>query len=182
MESIVYAVVIPSFILTIISFVAEISEICERTAGKRAESAQKTADLAAEVADLSMENYRAGIYEVPYSEGDVPQKILETQKQCAEFYCVAAASVEVRTFFVKAKSICDKIVVGGYVLLLLSLALSPCVVQWLSIIKLNCITLWSLALLYLTLELKKELCDDVFEFLYKRAECRITKEVGTTQQ
>ena len=182
MASIVYAVVVPSFILSVISFVAEISDICEAKAGNRAKTARETAELAEEVVQLGMENYRAGIHEVPYVEGRVPTKLIETQEKCAEFYGMASASMDVRTFFVRLKRKCDIIAIGGYVILFLSLSLSPYIARWLSAVNLNCITLWSLALLYITLELKTEICERIFEWLYNRAKKRVDKSVEEHQR
>lgn len=181
MESIVYAVIIPSFVLTIISFVVEISTICEKKAGKRADSTEKAATLAGELADQIMENYQAGIYEVPYVEGAVPKRVLEAQEEGLGFYRATTASLRVKLFFAKVKWYCDRIVVLGYVVLLLSLSLSPYIVQWLSVVNLDCITLWSLALLYITLEPKEEICIGIFEFLYKRAEKRALKDEDAAQ-
>lgn len=182
MENIVYAVVIPSFILSAISFVAEISDICEVKAGKLAKTARETAELATKVVQRGMDNYRAGIHEMPYIEGRVPTDLFEAQEKCVEYYGVASASMDVKTFFVRVKKVCDITVVGGYVVLFLSLSLSPYIVRWLSSVNLNCITMWSLALLYITLELKTEICERIFGCLYKKARKRVDKSVEEHQR
>ena len=138
MTNIVYAVVVPSFILSVLSFVMEISTLCEAKAGKRAKSAKETAELADEVVELGMEHYKAGIYKVPYVEGHVPAKLVEAQETSAEFYGVASVASDVRSFFFKAKKVCDVVAVGGYLALFLSLSLSPYIARYLSVVNLNC--------------------------------------------
>lgn len=166
--NIIYAVVIPSFILSIISFVSEIAEKCEHNAKEGADLASKTADLSERLTNALMKNYEAGISDLPYIEGRVPKEVTDQQLKTIEHYKEATAYKNVQIFFVKCQNVCHTISVIGYVLLFLSLILSPYAVKLLSVIDLNCITLWSLTLLYFTLELKSEICAKLFDVLHKR--------------
>lgn len=182
MISIIYSVVIPSFVLSLISFVAEISLGCEEKAKEQAEAAKEVADLTNELADLKLELYQAGKYDVPYRPEYVPKEIHEKRQECLGHLNTALASADARLVFQKCKRICDRIMVAGYVILFLSLCFSPYIVKWLSAIDLNCITLWSLALLYLSLELKEEVCGWLFERLFKKYEKRAKEEIGHLEE
>ena len=180
--NIIYAVVIPSFLLSIISFVSEIAEKCEGNAKEGADLASKTADLSERLTKALMENYEAGISDLPYIEGRVPKQVTDQQLKTIEHYKEATAYKNVQTFFVKCKDVCQTISVIGYVLLFLSLILSPYAVKLLSVIDLNCITLWSLALLYFTLELKSEICAKIFDVLHKKYLKKVNKQVEGQEQ
>ena len=69
--------------------------------------------------------------------------------------------------FIKSKKIFDKIIFVGYTLLFVSLIFSPYFHGWISNINLNSLTLWSLTLLYITLELKAEFIARTYDFVYK---------------
>lgn len=181
MVNIVCSVVVPSFILSFMSFVSEISAYCDNVASRRANTAKEAADLAEETIALGMENYKAGIYEIPYEEGRVPTKFIEWQKQCIEFSNIATASVKVKQFLLKANKVCNYIVIAGYVLLFTSLFLSPYIVRLLSAVNLNCITLWSLTLLYVSLELKSEISYKIFCTLFNRAKKKADAEVNNAE-
>ena len=176
-ESIIYAVVIPSFILSLISFLSEISEKCEKDAGDLSNLEKKVSDLVEETADEKLKQYEAGNHEIPYVKGHIPADIYEAHQESLEYMKKAVVSQGVQLFCTRCKNLCDKITVGCYVLLVLSLSLSPYIARWLSFVNLNCITMWSLALLYVSLELKTEICAWIYNILRKRSEKRITEEV-----
>lgn len=166
--NIIYAVVIPSFLLSIISFVAEIAEKCEETAKKCAELAGQTANTSEKLVEAKMENYKAGIYEnKPYIEGLIPKTIMDEQIKTVEYYQDATALVYTQLFMFRCQKVFQRISVVGYVLLFLSLILSPYAVKLLSVIDLNCITLWSLTLLYFTLELKTDICNYLLNVVHR---------------
>lgn len=167
-ENIIYAVVVPSFLLSVISFVAEIAEKCESSADHVANLAYKSGNMSAELADLKKKNYDSGISNMPYVEGVVPKEITDHQEKAIEYLEDASAYKDVQIFFLKCQRVCQNISVAGYVLLFLSLILSPYAVKLLSAIDLNCITLWSLTILYLTLELKSDICSKLVSILHSR--------------
>lgn len=167
-ESIIYSVVIPSFILSLISFVTEISELCENDAEKLSDLEKKVSDSAYEVAETKRELYNKGLHEQPFTEGVIPEDVCSHEEKGLNYLKKAVISKDVQVFCIKCKRVCHKLTVLGYVVLFLSLFLSPYIASRLSVIDLNCITLWSLALLYITLELKTECCNWLFGLLYKK--------------
>lgn len=167
-KDIIYAIVIPSFILSIISFISDISALCEQDAKRVSDLEKKVSDEALEVADIKLELYHQGKYKLPFVEGVVPKEIYEYKEKSLAYLKKATISKDVQVFCIKCKKMCNKLIVGGYVALFLSLFLSPYIAKLLSVVDLNCITLWSLALLYITLELKSECCNWLFNFLYNR--------------
>lgn len=182
-ESIIYAVVIPSFILSLISFVSEISELCENNAEKLSDLEKKVSDNAHKFAESRLKLYNEGLHEQPFVEGFVPDEIHEHEEASVNYLKKAVISKDVQVFCIKCKRVCHKLTISGYVLLFLSLFLSPCIAKCLSVVDLNCITLWSLALLYVTLELKSECCNWLFGVLYKKyskkVEDSLNNETGT---
>lgn len=179
--NIIYAVVLPSFILSIISFIAEISEKCETDGEKLYNLSIRCADMSKEIAELKIKSkVETTDSKLTLEEAITPEineKLTESNKYAAE----ALGYQKVRIFCLKCKRHCDRALIGGYVLLFLSLALSPYIAKWLSVINLNCITLWSLSLLYISLELKSEVCSKVFHWLsekhIKRAKAEYTEEL-----
>lgn len=176
--NIIYAVVIPSFLLSLISFVVEIAEKCEDNAKEFASLVSQNANLAKQLAEAKTKSYEQGFFDIPYVEGVVPKEITDLQLKTIEYYKEASAYKDVQIFSIKCQGICHKISVAGYVLLFLSLILSPYAVKLLSVIDLNCITLWSLTLLYFTLELKSEICSKLFRFLYNRYLKKVDKDLN----
>lgn len=176
--SIVYAVVIPSFILSIISSVSEISDNCKDHAQKVLSLAEENMKLADELYACKVDAYKIGKHELPYTEGYIPTDI--AQEHAAKKFEYAKdilASHDVKLFFLRCQNVCYWITVVGYVLLILSLSLSYYAVKLLSAFDLNSITLWSLTLLYFTLELKSDICGAIFELLFKKYLKKHSKEL-----
>ncbi|MBQ7118927.1 MAG: hypothetical protein IJO09_01820, partial [Oscillospiraceae bacterium] len=174
--SIVYAVVIPSFLLTVISFISDISKECEKIAGKRFAGDQKISELAKENADIRLRFHKEankGICEV---ETKVPEDVLAAIATSEKWRNSAVEHASTQSFFLKCIIVCNVLVVVGYVLLFLSLFFSPIIFKWISVINLNCITLWSLTVLYLTIQLKREICNRVFSLLHKINKHRLNVE------
>jgi len=168
MATIIYAVALPSFILSIVSFFADIAEKCDSEGEKLHEASNKSSELSKELATQKIKTNvlcNDGVYD----EKVVITPAVEKHLEDASRYMVEALGYNrARIFFLRCKIWCDRLMVGGYAVLFLSLALSPYVTQWLSVIDLNCITLWSLLLLYVTLEFKSTICSKVFLGLSKR--------------
>ena len=167
MESIVYAVVLPSFILSIISFVSEIAEKCEADSEKLYGLSNKCADLSKAKVETDLRTNAQGMGAEIDVEKLITPEINSELEKTNQYLSDAVGYQKTQYFFLKCKQVCDKIMVGGYVVLFLSLALSPYITQWLSGIDLNCITMWSLTLLYITLELKSDICATIFLWLSK---------------
>lgn len=165
-ENIIYAVVIPSFILSLISFVSDISEKCQKDAEETASTVKKLSDLEEDLADKDLELYNKGIYEEPFVEGLIPEKIYQRKSDSYKHLKEAITYKEIEIFCYKCKKLCDKLIIFGYVLLIISLCMSPYFMQLLNSVNLNCITLWSLTLLYITLELKQEICSKTYNSIY----------------
>ena len=180
--NIIYAVVIPSFLLSIISFIAEIAERCESNAKEGSTLAEENADLADNLAEKLAEDYEKESFYCSYAAEQRLKEIEEQYKKSIEQYKVACAYKDVRIFFLRCKSVCQTVSIVGYVLLFLSLILSPYVVKLLSVLDLNCITLWSLTILYFTLELKSEICAKIFDVLYKKGLKKINKKAKNREK
>lgn len=164
--NIIYAVVIPSFILSVISFMEEISIKCGKDAESSSDLHNRLADAINKSADLEMELYNNGVSELPFVEGKVPEKIYKLREEALDSLKNSVASTNVNVFCLKLSRMCNNATTIGYVLLFLVLIFSPYVVEILDQLDLNCITLWSLALLYITLELKEEICARLYNYLY----------------
>lgn len=176
MTSIVYAVVIPSFILSVISFITEVSEHCEKEAEKLAKLEEKVSHSAEKFAQERLKQYEDGTHEQPYDKDKIPIDIYNATKDSVDYLEKSLVSKNVQIFCIKCKNVCNKLITGGYVLLILSLSLSPYIAKWLSVIDLNCITMWSLTLLYITLDLKSDICAWVFNKLHAGSEKRRAKK------
>lgn len=176
-ESITYAVIVPSFILSLTSFISEISKKCQDDAKKTSETIEKLSNLEKENADLKLSLYNEGNYKTPYVEGQIPQEIYKQNIDSLEHMKDSIIYKRMEIFFLKFKNICDKLIVLGYILLFISLCLSPYISRWLSVVNLNCITLWSLALLYITLELKSEISSKIYMSIYNAYKKKAKKEI-----
>ncbi len=163
----IYAIIIPSFVLSLISFVAEISVKCETDSKELADLAYKLSDLEQKKVDGDIESYKKGEYKTPFSDGIIPDEIYQQQIESNKHMKEANNYLRTSIFCIKCGKICDKLMMFGYVLLFVSLCLSSIFIRWLSLVDLNCITLWSLTLLYFTIELKTECCNKLVTFLYK---------------
>jgi len=141
-------------------------EIVEKKTGKHSE--KELSVVTNELAELKWENYKNGAYGQQYIEGMVPLDVSECQERSLKYINKALVTLDVQKFCFHCKKICSYITTVGYVLLFLSLSLSPYIAVWLSSVDLNCITLWSLAFLYVSLELKDEMREWLFRFLHKR--------------
>ena len=167
--SIIYAIILPSFIFSIISFISGISETCGEIAHSTFEKAYKTASQSHDKVQKDMEAYEAGEYTTPYSPDIVPYEIYNELVKSTEFMKVSAITKEMETIFDRYKKRCDRVNLGCYIFLFLSLMFSSKIAEWLSCVDLNCISLWSLTLLYFTLELKAEIREKIYLYIMKKA-------------
>lgn len=165
-ENIIYAVVVPTFILSAISFIEEIVKKCENDAQKESELNEKLAELKEKNVEMEYELYNKKTYELPYIEGQVPKKIYEMREGVLNNLKNSIAAKNVSIFCLRLNKICGRLTTIGYIILFLSLIMTPYIVNWLSDINLNCITLWSLTILYLTLEMKEEICVRIYKALF----------------
>ena len=174
--NIIYAVVIPSFILSIISFLSEISWRCEHYAKELASAAKDSAQFKRETVDAKMAEFAENKHNFEYVMAFDKAQLDKQQDECLHFLDTALAATFVQEFCYKCKKACDIAITVSYTILVLSLTISPYLAKWLSVINLNCITLWSLTLLYLTLELKSEICFIIFRVLFKYAKKKIPED------
>lgn len=180
-RNIIYAAIIPSFILSFLSLISEISEICEKDSEKNYSSEKAISDKANILAKEKIKYYKAGLYTEPYIEGELPQDIRKALDEGIEYSKKSVISQNVHSFCIKCKNWCDIFMVGGYVLLIFSLIMHQYIAIWISAIDLNCLTLWSLLLLYISLELKTEICKCFFNYLYKRYRNKEKKKKTTPE-
>lgn len=171
-DDIIYAVVIPSFLLSVISFAAEIREKCGKNAHEFEKVYMEHSDLKYQSAQQKLTQYDQGTYHQPYKEGFVPKDIYEEITDSLNQINKATVYINIRLFLSRCEKALDIINITCYVLLFLSLIFSPYIVSFLSSINLNCMTLWSLTLLYFSVELKSQVCAKVFDGLVKFYEAR----------
>lgn len=168
-ENMIYSIILPSFMFSIISFVSEISEACSETAHDTFDKVYKTANQSHDKVQKDMEAYQAGEYKIPYSPDVVPKEISDELVKSTDFLRASAITQEMGIIFDRYKKRCDIVNLFCYVLLFLSLMFATYIAQWFSHIDLNCISLWSLSLLYFTLELKEEIRKKVYFTILKKA-------------
>ena len=166
-DSIVYVIIIPSFILSLVSFFSELSIKCHDNAKKAAELAENLSNLEQESVERDLNSYENGECGTEYFDEYIPAKIYQMQKDSVEHLKLAVIYTDMKIFFIKSKKIFDKMIFVGYTLLFVSLIFSPYIYSWISNINLNSLTLWSLTLLYITLELKSEFIARTYDFVYK---------------
>ena len=150
MYNIILAVIVPSFVLTIISFIDEIIERCEINSKALSESCFK-------FSEEQLEKAKQQALEADEANSDFLKGFHATLDICKSMHLSGAGYSDAKEFFEKCRSALSNLSIIGYVLLFLSLIFSPYIVDWLSGINLNCLTLWSLTILYCNIELKPEL-------------------------
>lgn len=166
-DNIIYSVVVPSFLLSLISFLSEVSQKCGENAEQFRSNYTELGELRESSAKQELEWYEKGNYTEPFREGYIPKDILEEFKLVGDNYKNALVYSKAKDFLGNCKKLFDIANLSAYVLLFLSLILSPYIVKLLSAVNMNCITLWSLTLLYFSVELKSEVCAWCFGFLVK---------------
>lgn len=167
LSNIVLGIVIPSFLLTIISFIEAIISKCKTNAVDIAKTYGECADLHFKLTKELLNK--------PQSEENI-QKIEEEQKEgtqklheCLDYIAMAEAMKKFLSFLKYANLI-------AYVLLFLSMILSPYIVRILAKINLNCITLWSLTIFYVDIELKSEMTAKIFSLFCKHYSKKTSKQ------
>ena len=158
-SNIVLGIIIPSFMLTIISFIEEVSEKCKANAVKFSDILLKNADLHLEKSKFLLESEK---------NEENAQKIEEEIKLSSERAKEGNNYANVAKMLSKCNIVLKYANLSAYVLLFLSMILSPYIIRLLSGINLNCITLWTLTILFVDIELKNELTAKFFEILIKR--------------
>lgn len=166
-ESIIYAVIVPSFLLSIISFFSEVSQICKKNAQHFAEVHMEHSDLQYELLRLKKEQYEKELHTQDIQELNTLQELDKELKSCEKGMQESMVYVSIREFLCRCEKLLNIANIISYTSLFLSLVLSPYIAKCLSTINLNCITLWSLTLLYFGMELKPQICGKVFDYLIK---------------
>lgn len=145
--NIIFSVVVPSFILSVISFIDEIMELCEQAASEISKNCFELSDKQLEIAKnqaVETNGTDPNFLKTFHAILDLSQSIHASGNS----YSAAKA------IFEKYRNILWKSSVVGYVILFLSLIFSPYITEWLPQINLDCLTLWSLAMFYISLEFK----------------------------
>lgn len=173
---IVYSIIFPSFMFSIISFVSEISEACSGIAHDTFEKAYKTANQSHDKVQKDLAAYEAGEYNIPYITDAVPKEIYNELLKSKDFLRASAISQEMSIIFDRCIKRCDIVTLICYVLLFMSLIFATNIARWLAWVDLNCISLWSLTLLFFTLELKEEIRKKVYMYILKKAEKNVDKK------
>jgi t-SNARE complex subunit (syntaxin) len=166
-QSIIYAVIIPSFLLSIISFITELEEKCEQYAKSFKDSLIQISNAQSGLAEIHLKQYEAGNADLPYISTHVPKNIYEMLKNSTGHMNKAVQYANIQVFCAKLKKILQVLNMMAYTFLFISLILSPYISVGLSNVNVNCITLWSLTLLFLALELKNTCAEYSFSALVK---------------
>lgn len=160
LSNIILAIIVPSFVLTVISFFNEIIEYCERCLGAVAKSCR----------DYSKEQLEKTKQIIVSSEKktDKDWEAIHTMlTHCEEIGKDSEGYYAAQDFCTKCKKTLDCCNVVAYVFLFLSLILSSYFVELFSGISLDSLTLWSLTILYFSNELKSEICTKTFSITAK---------------
>ena len=159
--NIILAVIVPSFVLTIISFIDEIIERCEINSKALSESCFK-------FSEEQLDKAKQQALEAGEANPDFLKGFHATLDICKSMHQSGVGYSATKEFFEKCRAVLSNFSIVGYVLLFLSLIFSPYIVDWLSGINLNCLTLWSLTILYCNIELKPELAGKILSVIARR--------------
>lgn len=177
--NIVYAVILPSFLLSAISFVSEFSDFCASYATHQEASAIEGVRIAAENIRLVSECTRQGILPIVLEEATQNQHNQKVQERLTEFSDMSLAAGNIKVQFNNVKKVCGIITIVCYVGLFLSLIFASIFVKILSEINLNSITLFSLTIMYLSIELKKDFFFFLYNCIYKKEKKDIANSTST---
>ena len=155
LNDIILAIIVPSFILTVISFVNEIIENCEQCLGAVAESCN---DYSKE----QIEKIKRTLVSKGQKTDEEWKDIRAMLNHCEAIGKDSVGYYEARDFCTKCKRILQYCNLFAYIFLFLSLILSSFFVKLFAGISLDSLTMWSLTILYFSNELKSELCTKIF--------------------
>ncbi len=151
-ENIVYALVFPTFFMSLIEFIIDIRNIADEEARNLQKGYEELAGLQQENAELKIENNRL----LGKSDKDSIIEVEEVYNKATENIKIATDYMKVIATLIKLEKILSKIYVIVLVLFFSSIIFSSIIVNYLKAINLNCITLWSLLLALLNTYYKKE--------------------------
>lgn len=166
-QSIIYAVIIPSFLLSIISFISELEEKCEQNAKNFKNTLAQLGNTEAEWSELHLKQYESGNAHVLYISTLVPKNIYEMLENSLIHMKEAFQYANIQAFCAKLGKVLQVLKMMAYTVLFISLILSPYISKVLSYVNVNCITLWSFSLFFLALELKSPCVTYSFSALVK---------------
>ncbi len=166
-KNIIYVIIIPSFLLSIISFISDIQNSCRQSAKSLTETYSKIGDIKSETVDLHIKEYETGTYKLPYSENLVPKDIYDILVESLSAKETAIQYQNIQLFCFKLEKVLKNLTIFIYVILFLSLIFAPYIFTILSNLNLNSIALWSLTLLFIALELKNEFAEKTFSLLVR---------------
>lgn len=157
-NSIVLGIVVPSLLFSIITFIDSIAVKCKENATEFSSVLSKLAGTQLRLSGQLLEETQ--------SEENA-QRISELLKTSSSHTRESVDYARIANAMNKCQSLLKYIRLIVYVLLFLSMILSPYIALALSKINLNCITLWSLTILYIDSELKYEITAKSFDLLVK---------------
>lgn len=157
-SNIVLGIAIPSFLLTVISFLDSIIAKCKGNSAEFADVLRRIADAELWISEHSSSESQTA---------ENTQQISEESKSSPAHAKEYIAYETMRSTMEKYQTILEYATLVSYVMLFLSLILSPYLVRLLSKVNLNFITLWSLTILYVDAELKYEVTSKSFDLLVR---------------
>ena len=166
-NGLVYALIIPVFLITIIEFIIEIKEKCEKYADKTSEEINKISQLEYELAE---EKVKALRIEGGFDEDNLPKSIQKNYQDSIKHTNIATNYTKVATKFAKLYKILKIIYTIILVLFFLSIVFFSRISNILEKINLNSISLWSLLLLLISIYNKDDVAIKIVDKLYKHYE------------
>lgn len=166
-NQLVYALIIPVFLITIIEFILEIKEKCEKYADKMSKELNKISQLEYELAEEKVKNLKIiG----DFDENNLPEPIQNNYEDSIKHTNMATNYIKVATDFVKLHKFLKIIYTIILVLFFLSIIFFSKISSILENINLNSISLWSLLLFLISIYNKDDVTIKIVEKLYKRYE------------
>lgn len=163
-NQLVYALIIPVFLITIIEFIIEIKEKCEKYADKVSKEMNKMSQLEYELAEEKVKNLKIiGNFD----ENNLPESIQKNYEDSIKHTNIATNYIKVSTDFVKLHKFLKIIYTIILVLFFLSIIFFSKISSVLEKINLNSISLWSLLLLLISIYNKDDVAIKIVEKLYK---------------
>lgn len=173
-RNIIAAIIIPSFLLSLISFIDTIIVKCKLTT----EAILKEFHESEGLNIIKGEDKIAG---KTFQTEDEIRRLKHELDIITNSNESALGYSELTVFLEICQEVLEKINLATYTLLFIAMVLSPYIVKLLSSVDLNCLTLWSLTVLYVNTELQSELSVQCFKLIarhhLKRREKRRRKEV-----
>lgn len=162
-EKLVYALIVPVFLITILEFIIEIKEKSQKLAIEKSNVYDKLSKLEYKTADLSVENLKL---KGKFDEDNLPQNIQDDYENSIKDTKVATRYIKTSTAIVKLHKPLRVAYLITLILFFISIMFFNKVSNILKNIELNSIALWSLLLLLISIYYKDYFAAKVVEKLY----------------